>query len=133
MMEVILLPLLVKFSHVHQTVLHLFQTPDLFPTTPSAHLNRWFTKDCISLHTDTHTYLGCEKQMPAQTHETIIFYSRDLSVCIEVVCWDLQSDSVLRVTFQLLRDETSFLHQEVCSHDLLPQPPEASHQHYLSA
>ncbi len=35
------------------------------------------------------------------------------------------------MSLQLLSDETGFLHQEVCPHYLLPQPPQAPHQHHL--
>lgn len=56
-MEVVILPLLVQFSHVNQTVLHLLQTPDLFPSTPPSNLNRWFAEHSIPLHTHTHTQM----------------------------------------------------------------------------
>lgn len=55
----------------------------------------------------------------------------DLAVSVEVVRWDLQSDSVLGVSFQLVCDETGFLYQEVCPHYLFPQPPQTPHQHHL--
>lgn len=57
----------------------------------------------------------------------------DLSVCVEVIRWDLESDFVLCVSLQLLRDKAGFLHQVVCLHYLLPQPPQAVHQHCLPA
>lgn len=50
---VIVLPFLVQLPHVHQTVLHLLQTPDLFPSATSSHLNCWLTEHSISLNTQT--------------------------------------------------------------------------------
>lgn len=48
-MDMVFLPLLVQLSHVHQTILHLLQTPDLLPSTPTPNLNCWFTEYCIPL------------------------------------------------------------------------------------
>lgn len=42
-------------------------------------------------------------------------------VCVSVLC----------VSLQFIRDETGFLHQEVCPHNLLPQPPQTPNQHRL--
>lgn len=50
----------------------------------------------------------------------VLWNGSDLAVCIEIVCRDLQGDFVFRMTFQLVRDEASFLYQKVCSHNLLP-------------
>lgn len=57
----------------------------------------------------------------------------DLAVGVEIVRGDLQSNSVFRVSLQLVCDETGFLHQEVRSYDLLSQPPQTPHQHHLPA
>lgn len=45
----IVLPLLVKFSHVHQTVLHLLQAPDLFASAPPSNLNGRFAEHRVPL------------------------------------------------------------------------------------
>lgn len=55
-MNVVVLPLLVQLPHVHQSVLHLLQTPDLLPSTPSPDLYGRFTEHCVPLCTHTHTY-----------------------------------------------------------------------------
>lgn len=74
---------------------------------------------------------SCRKTHVGAVPSEVRCEARDLAVCVEVVWRDLQGDSVLGVALQLVGDETRFLHQEVCSHYLLPQPPETSHQNHL--
>lgn len=41
--------LLVNFPHVHHSVLHLLQSPDLLPLTFTADLDGWLTQYGVSL------------------------------------------------------------------------------------
>lgn len=66
-LDVVVLPLLVQLSHIDQTVLHLLQTPDLLPSTPTSNLNCWFTEHCIPLHTHTHTDTQTIRELALKT------------------------------------------------------------------
>lgn len=52
------LPLLVEFPHVHQAVLHLFQSPDLLPFAFPADLDGRLAQHYISLHIESKLLLG---------------------------------------------------------------------------
>ena len=113
MMEAIVLPLLVKFSHVHQTVVHLLQTPDLFPSTPSSDLNRWFTEHCIPLHTHTQMHLDSglqERRMTTLTYEALIFMCETLRFALRL------SAGICRVTlYSVWRSSSSEMKQASCT------------------
>lgn len=66
-MEEIVLPLLIKLSHVDQTILHLLQTPDLFPSASPPDLDGGFTEHRIPLHTHTSSFsTGMEGVCPLE-------------------------------------------------------------------
>lgn len=107
-MGVVVLPFLVELPHVNQPILHLLQTPDLLPSTPTANLDGWFTEHCVPLPTHTETV----------TQSTLV-----QSVCVHEHVWRLTlrlafrlSDGICRVTlYSVCRSSSSEIKLASCT------------------
>lgn len=123
-MNMVVLPLLVQLPHVHQTILHLLQTPDLLPSTPTANLNGWFTEHCIPLHTHTytHTHNAYRDLVALNQQHASIFYIifMHVYVCL-CVCKTLRfalrlSEGICRVTlYSVCLSSSSEMKQASCT------------------
>lgn len=114
-MDMVVLPLLVQLPHVHQTILHLLQTPDLLPTTPTSHLNCWFTEHCVPLKNTRRQHVfreftvlkaGCA----CERASTCLCGGETLRLALRL------SDGICRVTlYSVCRSSSSAIKQASCT------------------
>lgn len=117
-MNVVVLPLLVQLSHVNQAVLHLLQTPNLLPSTPTSNLNCWFTEHCIPLHTHKHTHTHVFRELAVLNTEEKKSVYKCLRICVcETLRFALRlSDGICRVTlYSVCRSSSSAMKQASCT------------------